>query len=172
MGDNRSKRFSRSERERNSDRKCRFPRERRAILRRINAVVGPEEAHAEANTKILDQGWKPSDPGIASGVSEADIRAPDERELNPVDRNTVIALHEQKVIAAEREKIYRREGSGAAEVGEPLSRSGGARAAAYYGVSLERECLRAESRKRNPSIERSLGKRVSRLWLETVAPNG
>jgi hypothetical protein len=91
-------------------------------LRRIYAVIGPEEAHAHANTKILDERWKSSDTGVARGVSESDIWAADERKLNLVDRNYVIALHKEKAITTKGQQIYRRESGRAAEISEPLNR--------------------------------------------------
>ena len=90
-------------------------------MRGIYAVIRPEEAHAQANTEILDERWKSSHTGVARGVSKSDIRAADERKLNLVDRNYVIALHEKKAITAKGEKIDRGEGRRAAEVSEPLN---------------------------------------------------
>ena len=108
---------------------------------------------------MLDQGWKPSDPGDARGISESDIRAADERKVNPVDRDRVITLHIQKVITAKREKVYRRERCGAAEISEPLSRNL-ARSPRQNSVSYEREGLGAKSWELDSAIDRALHKRV------------
>jgi hypothetical protein len=91
-------------------------------LRRIYAVICPEEAHAQANTKILDKRWKSSHTGVARGVPESDKRAAGERKLNLVDRNYVIALHKEKAITTKGQQIYRRKSGRAAEISEPLNR--------------------------------------------------
>src|SRR3981081_4553661 len=51
-------------REGKSERNGRLTRERRAIARRIDAIIDAEEAHTGADAQILDEGWQSAHAGI------------------------------------------------------------------------------------------------------------
>ena len=104
-----SKLISRSGRERNSESDRRFSREWRAITRGIDAVIDAEEAGTGADAEILDECGHSVESRVASGITERDKRATYIRKLDTIDRDHLIPLYEEEMIAAERKEIHGRE---------------------------------------------------------------